>query len=288
VLGLPLFLGLMYQVFHLTFPLGDPLMGWIEGFFGLLGEAVKGWWPEGSESLLLSLLADGIIGGVGGVPVFLLTILRGTILKGEAVPFVMELPPCRLPTLKGILIHMGERGWLYLRKAGTVILDISILLWAMSTFPGLPEGRAAALEKNRQEIRSQNLTAEEKAERLAALDHEAAEAGLRQSLAGRIGCALEPLLQPIGFDWPIGTALLGAFAAKKVFVAQLGIVYALGEADEESETLREKLKKNFTPLVGFCIMLFGLISAPCMATIAITRRESNPWRRADLPSWPTL
>jgi ferrous iron transport protein B len=393
VLGLPLFLGLMYLVFHLTFTLGEPPMGWIEGFFGWLGGVVKGWWPEGSESLLQSLLVDGIIGGVGGVLVFLPNILllflaiavledsgymaraafimdrlmhkiglhgksfipmligfgcsvpaimatrtlenrrdrlttmlviplmscgarlpiyaliipaffpqvwqapmlwliyiigillavvgakvlRSTILKGESVPFVMELPPYRLPTLKGILIHMGERGWLYLKKAGTVILGISILLWAMTTFPGLPDDQAAALEKNRQEIRSQNLPEEEKAERLAALDHEASEAGLRQSLAGRIGRILEPLLQPMGFDWRIGTALLGALTAKEVFVAQLGIVYALGEADEESETLREKLKKNYTPLVGFCIMLFCLVSAPCMATIAITRRESNSW-----------
>jgi len=100
------------------------------------------------------------------------------------------------------------------------------------------------------------------------------------SLTGQIGRSLEPLLQPMGFDWHIGTALLGAFAAKEVFVAQLGIVYAVGEADEASETLREKLKKNYTPLVGFSIMLFCLISAPCMATIAVTRRESNSWRWA--------
>jgi ferrous iron transport protein B len=81
----------------------------------------------------------------------------------------------------------------------------------------------------------------------------------------------------MGFDWKIGTALIGAFAAKEVFVAQLGIVYSVGEADEESETLRGKLRSTYTPLVGFCIMLFCLISAPCMATIAVTKRESNSW-----------
>ncbi|OPY13091.1 MAG: Nucleoside recognition [Syntrophus sp. PtaB.Bin138] len=84
----------------------------------------------------------------------------------------------------------------------------------------------------------------------------------------------------MGFDWKIGTALIGAFAAKEVFVAQMGIVYAMGEADEESETLRDKLKGTYSPLVGFCIMLFCLVSAPCMATIAVTRRESNSWRWA--------
>jgi ferrous iron transport protein B len=396
VLGLPVFLGLMYLVFHLTFTLGEPPMEWIEGFFGWLGEVVEGWWPEGSESILKSLLADGIIAGVGGVIVFLPNILllflaiailedsgymaraafimdrlmhkiglhgksfipmligfgcsvpaimatrtlenrrdrlttmlviplmscgarlpiyaliipaffpetlhapmlwiiyvigivlavagakvlRSTILKGESVPFVMELPPYRMPTLKGVLIHMWERGSLYLKKAGTIILGISILLWAMTTFPGLPDEESARFETARQAIETGNAGEQEKTERLAAVDNEEEEAALLHSIAGRIGHAIEPILKPMGFDWKIGTALIGAFAAKEVFVAQMGIVYSLGEADEESETLREKLRNTYTPLVGFCIMLFCLISAPCMATIAVTKRESNSWRWA--------
>ena len=86
----------------------------------------------------------------------------------------------------------------------------------------------------------------------------------------------------MGFDWKIGTALLGAFAAKEVFVAQMGIIYSVGEADEGSETLREKSRDNYSPLVGFCIMLFCLISTPCIATIAVTRRESGSWKWAFL------
>lgn len=393
VLGLPVFLGLMYLVFHLTFTLGEPPMGWIEACFGWLGGIVEGWWPEGSESLLKSLLLDGIIGGVGGVVVFLPNILllflaiailedsgymaraafimdrlmrkiglhgksfipmligfgcsvpaimatrtlenrrdrlttmlvvplmscgarlpiyaliipaffpqvwhgpvlwiiyvigivlavasakflRSTVLKGESVPFVMELPPYRMPTVKGIFIHMWERGWLYLKKAGTVVLAISILLWAMTTFPGLSDDRAAQFETARREILGGTMPEAEKTARLAAILNEEVEAALQNSLAGRIGYAMEPLLRPMGFDWKIGTALIGAFAAKEVFVAQMGIIHSIGEADEESETLREKLKKNYTPLVGFCIMLFCLISAPCMVTIAVTRRESNSW-----------
>ncbi len=105
-------------------------------------------------------------------------------------------------------------------------------------------------------------------------------AELSHTIAGRIGHAMEPVIKPLGFDWRIGTAMIGAFAAKEVFVAQLGIVYSIGEADEESEPLREKMKANYSPLVGFCIMLFMLISAPCMATIAVTRRESNSWKWA--------
>ena len=396
--GILIFLVLMYLVFSLTFTLGEQPMGWIEKFFGWSGGIIAGWWPEGSESLLKSLLIDGIIGGVGGVIVFLPNILllflaiailedsgymaraafimdrlmhkiglhgksfipmligfgcsipaimatrtlenqrdrlttmlvtplmscgarlpiytliipaffpqawhapmlwiiyvigillavvsakllRSTILKGESVPFVMELPPYRMPTPKGVLIHMWERGWLYLKKAGTIILGISILLWAMTTFPGLPDSETARFEKERQTVQAENAGKEEKSERLASIDNQEAEGALRYSIAGRIGHAMEPLLKPIGFDWKIGTALIGAFAAKEVFVAQMGIVYSVGKADEESGTLREKLKSTYTPLIGFCIMLLCLISAPCMATIAVTGRESGSWKWAML------
>jgi len=396
ILGIPLFLGLMYLVFQLTFTLGGPFMDWLEQLFGWLAVTVTGWWPEGSESVLQSLLVDGIIGGVGGVLIFLpnilllflaiafledtgymaraafimdrlmhriglhgksfipmligfgcsipaimatrtiesqrdrLTtmlvvplmscgarlpiyaliipaffpqtlhapmlwiiyiigillaviaakILRSTFFKGESVPFVMELPPYRMPTIKGVLIHMWERGWLYLKKAGTIILVISIVLWAMTAFPGLPDSETTRFENERMVVETLDVPEEEKAERIEAIDNLESETALTYSIAGRIGHGLEPILKPMGFDWRIGTALIGAFAAKEVFVAQMGIVYSVGEADEESETLREKLQENYNPLIGFCIMLFCLISAPCMATIAVTKRESNSWKWA--------
>ncbi len=397
ILGLPIFMGLMYLVFQLTFTLGSPFMDWIDSGFGWLGETVSGFWPAGSESLLKSLLVDGVIGGAGGVVIFLpnilllflaiailedsgymaraafimdrlmhkiglhgksfipmligfgcsvpaimatrtlenrrdrlvtmlvvplmscgarlpiyaliipaffpqvwhtpmlwliymigivlaifsAKILRITVLQGESVPFVMELPPYRMPTLKGVLIHMWERGWLYLKKAGTIILGISILLWAMTTFPGLSETQRAVFEQNRQQVQRQYAeNIEMLAERLAEIDNRESEEALRNSIAGHVGHALEPLLKPMGFDWKIGTALIGAFAAKEVFAAQMGIVYSVGEADEESATLREKLRRTYSPLIGFCIMLFCLLSAPCMATIAITKRESNSWKWA--------
>lgn len=93
----------------------------------------------------------------------------------------------------------------------------------------------------------------------------------------QVGRAIEPALAPLGFDWKIGTALIGATAAKEIFVSQLAIVYAVGGDDEGSHTLREKLQANYTPLTGFCIMLFCLISAPCVATLAVCRRETNSW-----------
>lgn len=434
VLGIPIFLGLMYLVFQLTFTLGDPFMGWIEQFFGFLGDKAS---ALISHDLLKSLIVDGIIGGVGGVivflpniiflfiaiaileasgymarvafimdkvmhkiglhgksfipfligfgcsvpaimatrtldnqrdriltmlvtpfmscgarlPIYLLIIpaffdknqalvlwvvyligivmaiviakiLGMTVLKGESAPFVMELPPYRIPTLKGVLMQMWERSWLYLKKAGTIILFVSIVMWALTVFPlfpaekaaefeqGLPELEQAAEEKaaelaeigyvimtdeNMQEAESINSKLTEielaKAEKIAAeldevnmqiedINNKVAEAELEYSAAGRIGKFIEPVLAPIGFDWKIGTALIGAFAAKEVFVAQMGIVYSLGEAGEDSEALRDKLSENYSPLVGFAIMVFALLSAPCMATFAIVKRESNSWKWA--------
>lgn len=181
-------------------------------------------------------------------------ILRLTVFRGETIPFVMELPPYRMPTLKSVCIHMWQRGWTYLRKAGTIILAISIILWAAGSYPKPSQDSLAGLDPQ-----------------------QAQQAKLAYSVIGRIGQAIAPALKPLGFDWKIGTALIGATAAKEVFVAQLGIIYAEGSTDEDTETLREKLQANYTPLTGFCIMLFCLIYAPCVATVVMTRHETNSW-----------
>jgi ferrous iron transport protein B len=184
-------------------------------------------------------------------------ILRKTLFKGDTIPFVMELPPYRMPTPQGLFLHVWQRAWLYLKKAGTVILGISIVLWALSNYPQLPEDKA------------QNLTIQQR---------KAKE--LEYSIAGRVGNAMEPVIKPIGFDSRIGTALIGALAAKEVFVAQMGIVFSLGDEDEGSEALRSKLRAAYTPLQGFCVMLFCLISAPCIGTVAVCMRESGSWKWA--------
>ncbi|MDD5727362.1 MAG: ferrous iron transport protein B [Victivallales bacterium] len=392
VFGIPLFLGLMYVVFYLTFSIGDPFMEWIEAGFEWLGALVSSWWPEGSENALKSLLVDGIIAGVGGVIVFLPNIiflflaiaileatgymarvafimdrlmnkiglhgksfipmligfgcsvpaimatrtlalrrdrmttmlvvplmscgarvpiyaliipaffaaryqaavmwsiyiigiiaailcaklLRSTLFRGENEPFVMELPPYRIPTLKSVLIHMWERSLLYLQKAGTLILAASVILWIMTNYPKkeqLETDYAAEIAK----IEHSSLSPEQQTEAVSKIHGKEMSEELSYTCAGRIGHFLEPALKPMGFDWKIGTALIGAFAAKEVFVAQLGIVYAVGEADEESETLRSKLRQNYNGLQAYCIMLFCLLTAPCIATIAVTKRESNSW-----------
>jgi len=190
-------------------------------------------------------------------------LLRVTMFKGDSSPFLMELPPYKLPTLKRASFEMWERGRMFLRKAGTMILGVTIILWALSSFPALNTDSESAL-------------ADENANAAAQMEH---------SIAGRIGHAIEPAIAPMGFDWRIGTALIGAFAAKEVFVAQMGIVYSVGEVDETSDTLRDRLRHDYGPLVGFCIMLFALISSPCLATVAVTRRESNSWRWAAFQFW---
>ncbi|MDI6775491.1 MAG: ferrous iron transport protein B [Verrucomicrobiota bacterium] len=396
-LGLPVFAALMYAVFQLTFTIGEPLMGGMEAAFEWLGGAIASFWPEGADSLFKSLLTDGIIGGVGGVLVFLPNILllflaiavledtgymaraafimdrlmhkiglhgksfipmligfgctipaimatrtletrrdrlttilvlpliscgarlpiyaliipaffpqawqapmlwtiyiigivlavvlakllRATLFKGEAAPFVMELPPYHMPTLRGLLLHMWERCWLFLRKAGTIILGISILMWALSVWPKPGAERMKQFEQQRAAVEAQSyLDPEHKQAMLTEIDHAAGEAELEHSAIRRIGRFIAPALRPLGFDWKVSTAMLGAFAAKEVFVAQMGIVHAVGEADEQSETLRAKLQATYTPLQGFCIMLFCLISTPCMATVAVTKRESGSWKWA--------
>jgi ferrous iron transport protein B len=196
-------------------------------------------------------------------------ILRKTVMRGDDAPFVMELPPYRMPTLRSVIIKVASRAGLYLRKAGTIILAVSVLLWVATTFPKADSYRVDA------EVAAgtAQLTEEEVAARRATEDLEA-------SIAGRVGHALEPAFAPLGFDWKIVTAMFGAFAAKEVFVAQMGIVYSVGEVEEDSEGLRGLLARDYTPLVGLSMILFLLIATPCMATIAVTRRESASWRWA--------
>ena len=192
-------------------------------------------------------------------------LLRKTLFAGEGLPFLMELPPYRLPTVRSVLQHMAERSWMYVRKAGTIILGISIVMWALATFPRLDPEVAAAGEPATAAVG-------------AAADDDFAARQLAHSFVGRMGRAMEPIVAPMGFDWRIGTALVGAFAAKEVFVAQLGIVNSVESPDGAGAAhLRDQLQADYTPLVGFCIMLFALIASPCMATVAVIRRESGSW-----------
>ena len=206
--------------------------------------------------------------------VVLARVLRSTLLKGEQAPFVMELPPYRMPTARGLLTKAWERGWIYVRKAGTIILALSIALWFLTSYPKADHAAIDAREA------AGGLDASQ-------AEAERASADLAHSFAGHIGRFIEPVLAPLGFDWKLGTAMVGTFAAKELFVAQMGIVHALGEADEESTPLREALAREYPPHTGFALMVFLLVGTPCMATLAVVRRESGRWKWA-LLQWGGL
>jgi ferrous iron transport protein B len=226
-------------------------------------------------------------------------LLRITVIKGASTPFVMELPPYRLPTFKGLLIHTWERTWQYIKKAGTVILSISILLWALMTFPRLPEATLAQFEEQRaaemaaaseavaQEVESAEEDKERSAdaralkERLLAIDGQKAEAGLRHSIAGRMGTALESITRLAGFDWRTNIALVGGFAAKEVVVSTLGTAYSLGEVDpEESGPLSEKLAQTpgWGVLTALSLIVFTIFYAPCFVAVVCISREAGSWK----------
>ncbi len=207
-------------------------------------------------------------------------LFRATVLKGTSTPFVMELPPYRLPTLRGLLIHTWERTWQYIKKAGTVILGISILLWALMTFPGLSEERTVYFEEKR--VQLQAASVENPAEAVNALDRRQKEEELRHSLAGRFGTFLEPVTSLAGFDWRTNIALVGGFAAKEVIVSTLGTAYSLGDIDaEEAEPLGKKLQEdeNWNKNVAIAALLFIMFYAPCFVTVVCIAKESS-WKWA--------
>jgi ferrous iron transport protein B len=224
-------------------------------------------------------------------------LLRSTVVRGESTPFVMELPPYRLPTFKGLAIHTWERTWQYIKKAGTVILGISILLWGLMTFPGLPDSATQQFEQRREAlVAAAPLAAEELAaepdaelspaaaeldEALQTVDRAEAEAALRHSVAGRVGTALESVTHWAGFDWRTNIALVGGFAAKEVVVSSLGTAYSLGEVDpEEAEPLSARLATapGWGPLTALSLIIFTMFYAPCFVSVVCIAREAGSWK----------
>lgn len=217
-------------------------------------------------------------------------ILRHTVIKGESTPFVMELPPYRFPTMRGLFIHTWERTWQYIKKAGTVILAISILIWAAMTFPNLPAEQVAAFDAQKTVVQEQidSATATgspvaELEEKLQIVENAEAEATLKNSYAGTIGVALEPVMSPAGFDWRTNIALVGGFAAKEVIVSTLGTAYSLGDVDpEDAAPLAERIAQdpNWTPSTAIAFLLFVLLYAPCFVTVVAIKQEANSWKWA--------
>jgi ferrous iron transport protein B len=361
VLGIPIFLSLMWAAFEVTFTFGTPFMNIIDIFFGWLAETAAN---VISVPWLASLVGEGMIAGVGSVIIFLPNILllffmislmedsgymsraafimdkvmskfglhgksfiplvmgfgcnvpaimatrtiedtrdrlitiliapfvscgarlpvyvllagaffghdagvvifglyalgilvavlsaklmRSTILKGEDTPFIMELPSYKLPTLKGSLIHMWERGKIYIKKAGTIILIGVVGVWLLASIPAPGSTGAFASEE---------------------------VYGTTESVIGVIGQILEPLVAPLGFDWKIAVALVFGIVAKEIVVGSMGVLYGVGE-DEES--LSNVLAAGaMTPLAALGLMVFTLLYAPCFACIGVIKRETGSWK----------
>jgi ferrous iron transport protein B len=208
-------------------------------------------------------------------------------LKAKRLPFVIELPPYRLPRLRDVLHMMWERSRMFLTEAGTVILICSVVVWALLSFPreapvapagaGVAAGAGAVAPAGDTSTAAAELPPQQEAERI------------QHSYAGRLGHAIEPALRPLGFDWKIGVGLIGAFAAREVFVSTMGIIYGMGEGKEaEDLDLRARMQAErrpdgtpvYTPLVGLTLMIFFSLCCQCMSTLAVVRRETASWR------WP--
>jgi ferrous iron transport protein B len=229
------------------------------------GQTVLGFISLGAV-LMLGMYALGIVTAIG-----VAFILKKTLLKSPPPPFVMELPPYRLPNPRNVLLNMFTRAWLFVKRAGTVILAISIILWALMTFPRVTNIYENNPNQNDLVEARQNFQKSEQ---------------LKSSYAGKIGHLIEPVIKPLGFDWKIGVALIASFAAREVLVSTLGIIYN-GDKDvnEESATLKSAIMEaknddgtpTWTPLTALTLMVFFVLAMQCMSTVAIVRRETNSW-----------
>ena len=406
--GFPAFIFFIWLTFQATFTLGGYPMGWMEAGIGWIGNLIGTHLPAGP---LNDLLVDGIVGGVGGVIVFLPNILilfffislmedsgymaraafimdklmhkmglhgksfiplimgfgcnvpavmatrtldnrsdrlltmliipfmscsarlpvyvllisaffyqyqgallfliyllgialavvlglffKKTLFAKKEVPFVMELPPYRMPTLRNTTIHMWHKGSQYLKKMGTVILFASILIWALGYYPRQVEYSndyetlLAGVEGD------PTLTDTQRAEQSERLLLQKEEERQAQSYIGKMGHFIEPVITPLGFDWKVGMSIITGMAAKEIVVSSMGVLYQASlHADENTQSLKEKLQqqtftrgpktgqKVFSPLVAFGLMIFVLIYFPCVAVVAAIKKEAN-WKWAAFTS----
>jgi ferrous iron transport protein B len=231
-------------------------------------------------------------------------ILKRTVLRGDPAPFLLELPPYRVPRARAVLQQMTAQGGAFVLRAGTLILATSVVVWALSTFPRdeaalarrdaavaqVEASRAAEVAAAPEASRAEVEAAHD--ERKAAVEAEANGELLRRSAMGRMGRAVEPLFEPVGWDWKVGVAVIASFPAREVVVGTLGVIYGIGEADEGSESLREQLQAArfedgprrgepvFTLASALALMVFFSLCCQCVSTLAVIRRETGTWRWA--------
>ncbi len=241
--------------------------------------------PLKAALIFTSAYAIGILAALGCSLLF-----KHTILPGGSKPLMIELPPYRLPGLRTAFLHTFDRAKIFVKQAGTIILAISLVLWALSHYPKSSppttamamQAQAVQLEKSGEKTRAEELRND--ADRLTAQN------SLQNSFAGKIGHAIEPVIRPLGYDWQIGIGIFSSFAAREVIVSTLAIVYGVGEdaADNNQNSLYDTLRRAkrtdgspvFTTATCLSLLVFYILAAQCLSTQAVVRRETNSWK------WP--
>jgi len=288
----------------------------------LIGSFFAGYGALAQGGIMLSLYLLGIIAAVGTAWVF-----KRSLLKGAPTSFILELPAYKVPQWGQVLRTVWTNTKAFLTKAGTTIFCLSVILWAMTYYPRLPDAQVAAaqsavraeLDRSYEYLAKGGSLVLEKSGKMAPFqvaNTEAMSAGtrrdksafdtaseeffkaqsdqsvaaerLRHSIAGRLGHAIEPVIKPLGFDWKMGVGLVGAFAAREVFVSTMGIVYAAGDTEESTTPLQDQMKADryasgkpvWTPLVAVSLLVWFVLAMQCMSTLAIVRRETGGW------AWP--
>jgi ferrous iron transport protein B len=233
----------------------------------------------------ITMMAMYLLGTV--VALLMAWFFKKTLLKGETPLLIMELPPYKRPVLRVVLRHMWDRSKLFLRRAGTVILGINILLWALATYP-----RTNVDSSSRSTVESKAPGTDSTIQRLnGSTENERAGEQLRNSYAGQLGRLIEPAIAPLGFDWKMGIGIVASFAAREVFVSTMSTVYNIGNQDKSeagisglARTLQTQIKPDgslvYTPLVAVTLMVFYVFALQCVSTVAVVRRETNSWK------WP--
>lgn len=244
------------------------------------------WWV--APLVIVSMYLLGI-----AVALAAASVLRRTVFRGGRTPLLLELPPYRRPSTRTVARNVARRTWAFVSGAGPIIFALTLGLWALMAFPrDVPLSRdyAAEVASLEERIPAAATPGETDAiyERIAALEREEVAERQAGTYLGRMGKAIEPAIEPLGFDWKMGMGILASFAAREVFVPTLGVIYAVGdEADEESETLREHMRSDrwpgtgrpvYTPLAAVSLLVFYVLALQCMSTLAVLRRETGSWK----------
>ena len=264
--------------------------------------------PCGAKLPVFALLVAAFFPGNKGMIMLLITLISWlfalfaakiysiTVLRGETSAFIMELPPYRLPTARGLLIHAWDRTWMYIKKAGTIILAASIIIWSVMSFPTISADEGKSFDELLQRAKSaysqdivakveksksvEGLTpqAKELKAKMTEIENQKAQVALRSSYAGQLGTMLEPISRYAGFDWRTNVALVAGFAAKEIVVSTMGTAYSLGQTDpEESVSLADRLHQDpgWSAAAGMALIIFTILYAPCVVTIVAIVRETR-------------